>query len=266
MTVAATMPANGAIVVTGGGSGIGRALVLALVAQPGGAIIVADRNLAAAQETAAIAGDRATAVELDVADRAAVDRVAADHDPIAAWFSNAGIHTSDGLGAEAEWHRALDVNLLAHVHAAHAVLPAMEVRGSGIFVITASAAGLLMDLRTATYTASKHAAVGLAEWLAVSVADGVSIHCVCPEGVRTAMTRADSAFSAAGITFLSAEQVATSIMDGVARGNFMILTHAGTPEFERRRTGDRPRWLAGMRRAKRSALDLDRIFPLQTGQ
>lgn len=265
MTGSKTSWGQAPVVVTGGGSGIGRALAAELAARGAGTIIVADRNEVAAREVAAAIGPVAVALALDVADGeavlAAAQRIAGDHGPIAAWFSNAGIHTSDGLGAAADWHKALSVNLVAHVHAAHAVLPGMEARGEGAFVVTASAAGLLMDLRTATYTASKHAAVGLAEWLAASVADGISIHCVCPEGVHTAMTRPDSGFAAAGLEFLDAETVAVAILDGVERGEFLIFTHARTQEFERRRSDDRARWLGGMRRARQSTLHLDRIFP-----
>lgn len=253
-----------AAIVTGGGSGIGRALVGALVARGASRVIAADLDAEAAASTAALFGAAVIPATLDVADGDAVARLAekieAEHGPIGLWFSNAGIHTSDGLGAAPDWQRAFGVNVLAHVHAAHAVLPAMEARGEGAFVVTASAAGLLMDLRTATYTATKHAAVGLTEWLAASVADGVSIHCVCPEGVHTAMTRPDSGFAAAGLEFLSAEAVAAAILDGVERGDFLIFTHTRTAEFERRRTADRARWLGGMRRARQSTLHLDRIF------
>lgn len=266
---AATLFDGETIVVTGAGSGIGRAIVAETLARGAGHVIAADRNVDGAHETAALLGEKVEALGLDVADGVAVahavQSIEAANGPIAAWFSNAGIHTSDGLGAAQDWQRAFEVNLLAHVHAAHAVLPAMEARGAGHFVVTASAAGLLLDLRTATYTATKHGAVGLCEWLAASVADGVSIHCVCPEGVRTAMTRPDSGFAAAGIEFLSAEAVAASILDGVARSEFLILTHSGTAEFERRRSADRPRWLRGMRRARQTGLGFDRIFSPQTG-
>jgi NAD(P)-dependent dehydrogenase (short-subunit alcohol dehydrogenase family) len=110
---------------------------------------------------------------------------------------------------------------------------------------------LLTDLRSAPYSASKHAAVGLSEWLAIDAPEGVGISCVCPEGVRTAMTRPDSSRLAKDITFLEADEVAHIVLEAVERGDFLVLTHTRTAEYEGRRVADRARWLKGMRKARK---------------
>ena len=256
-------------VVTGGGGGIGRALAIESHRRGSSAVLVVDRDAETAAMTARLIGATATARALDVTDAEAVaDFVRAaehDHGRIDRWFSNAGVHRGEGLGDDDDWRASLDVNLLAHVYAARAVLPGMERRGAGRFVVTASAAGLLSDLRSAPYSASKHALVALAEWLATGVGDGVSVHCLCPEGVRTGMTRASSARAGKGLEFLDPAAVAMTVCDAMERGEFLITTHPRTLEFEQRRAADRPRWLAGMRRARAAALGRDTLFPLASG-
>ncbi len=239
---------------TGGGSGIGRALATGLAMRGVGHVVVADLDGAGAEATARAIGRNASAAVLDVADEAAIaelaDRVEREIGALDFWFSNAGVNPGAGLGSLDAWSSAIGVNLMAHVHAARHVLPRMERRSRGAFVITASAAGLLTDMRSATYAASKHAAVALAEWLAISAAFGVTVSCICPEGVRTPMTRADSVQAVDGGAFIPPDAVADQALDAVARGEFMVLTHPRTAEFEQRRATDRPRWLRGLRAAR----------------
>ena len=258
---------RGTSVVTGGGSGIGRALVHELARRDAEHIVVVDIDGRAAAETLrcgpAGAPGTVTTIAFDVSDAEAlgaiVDTIEDKHGPIGAWFSNAGINRGQGLGDPADWRVMMDVNLMAHVHAARAVLPRMEARGRGAFVITASAAGLLTAVRTAIYATTKHAAVGLAEWLAIGAADGVTISCLCPEGVLTGMTRTGSR-DATAASFLDPVDVAKITLDAVERGEFLVLTHPRTAEFEARRVTGRARWLRGMRRARRDAFGTDRIF------
>lgn len=261
--------AEAVTIVTGGASGIGRALAMKLSADGRDTVYVVDRDVELALSVAREAGSSALAVGLDVSDRDALAAFVSDveHEsgPISRYFSNAGVNRGDGLGAPKDWHASLGVNLMAHVNAADLVVRRMEARGRGVFVITASAAGLLTDLRSAPYSASKHAAVGLAEWLAVCAAEGVSVHCVCPEGVLTGMTQPDSARSAKDIAFLEADDVADIILTNVADGRFLILTHPNTSEYEQRRAGDRQRWIGGMRRARRNALTKEQIFTADVG-
>jgi NAD(P)-dependent dehydrogenase (short-subunit alcohol dehydrogenase family) len=256
-------------VVTGAGSGIGRALVESLAKREARAIIAVDRNSRAVEQTAQIvnvkSGTTVVARTLDVTDERAVssfvDEVAQEFGAIDLWFSNAGINCGSGLGNTVDWRAALDVNLLAHVYSARYVLPEMEQRRAGSFVLTASAAGLLSDIRNAPYTVSKHALVGLAEWLAIGVGEGVRISCVCPEGVLTGMTKADSKSAGPGINFMEAEEVAERTLIGVAHGEFLVLTHPRTGEFEARRIQNRQSWIDSMRKARTRSLGLASLFP-----
>lgn len=256
-------------VVTGAGSGIGRALVEALAQRDARAVFAVDRNGAAAAQTAESVngrfGQRAIAKTLDVADEdavaALVEEIETQTGPINFWFSNAGINRGSGLGDIADWRSAVEVNLLAHVHAARHVLPRMERRQAGSFVLTGSAAGLLSDIRNATYTATKHALIGFAEWLAIGVGQGVSISCVCPEGVLTGMTKDDSKSAGRGINFMAAGEVAEHTLDAVSRGEFLVLSHPRTAEYEARRIQDREGWIKSMRKARARSLGLTSLFP-----
>lgn len=245
------------VVVTGGASGIGRALAERFSAEGARLVVVADLDGAGAAAVAEALPGEAIGVALDVSDEAALsalaERIETEYGGIDVYLSNAGVGGGGGLGDDAAWDRAFKVHVLAHLYAARHVLPLMVARGSGHFMITASAAGLLTEMDTAAYTATKHGSVALAEWLAIQHGDsGVGFSCLCPQGVRTAMTagfRADSATLAAG-AFLDPSDVADAVITALAEKRFLILPHPEVAEFERRRAGDRDRWLAGMRRIR----------------
>jgi NAD(P)-dependent dehydrogenase (short-subunit alcohol dehydrogenase family) len=253
--------AGGVAVVTGGGSGIGRALCLALAQSDVRHVVAADLSLDAARQVAAAINSAnpqcaAAALELDVADSGAVastvDRVESEIGPIDLWCSNAGIHVGEGLGEVGDWRKSFDVNVMGHVNAARFVVPHMAKRKSGHLVITASAAGLLTDFRCAPYAASKHAAVALAEWLSITHADdGISISCVCPEGVRTGMTKSDSLKAGVSSNFLEPEDVARQILEALKTQRFLVLPHPKVAEYEQRRAENRENWLDRMRAARR---------------
>jgi NAD(P)-dependent dehydrogenase (short-subunit alcohol dehydrogenase family) len=246
------------VVVTGAGSGIGRALARRLAA--GGArVVVNDIDAAAAEVAAAEIGERAFPVAGDVGTELGV------HDLITAarwhlgeidiYCSNAGTGTGTGPETpEAGWQQAWEVNLMAHVRASRELLPAWLERGHGTFVVTASAAGLLTMLGSAPYSVTKHGAVAYAEWLAATYSHrGLSVHCLCPQGVRTKML-ADS--GRAGEIVLSGgaiepEQVADALWDGMAEGRFLILPHPEVHEYYTLRAGDPDKWLRGMNRLQR---------------
>jgi len=248
-------------VVTGGGSGIGHALCRLLAQSNIRRVVVADRDIDAARRVASVINQAhprqpAVALGLDVADsrslEAAVATIEADIGPIDLWCSNAGIHVGEGLGEISDWRQSLDVNLMGHVNAARSVIPLMVRRGGGYFVVTASATGLLSDFRCAPYAASKHAAVALAEWLSIAHADnGVTVACVCPEGVRTGMTRPDSLKAGIANNFLEPEDVAGEILEALKSRCFLVLPHPKVAEYEQRRAADRENWLARMRAARR---------------
>jgi NAD(P)-dependent dehydrogenase (short-subunit alcohol dehydrogenase family) len=256
-----------AAVVTGGGSGIGRALCEHL-ASAGAAITVADVDGAAARATAesvTTAGGRAIAVSCDVRDeaevRAMVDAAEAAHGPVEVCCSNAGVAIGGGPDApDAEWARAWETNLLAHVYAVRAVLPGMLERGEGYLVHTASAAGLLTQIGDLPYSVSKHAVVGLAEWLAITYGDaGIRVSCVCPQYVRTGMTTGgataprsrpvmtgDQMHAVADV--LEPDDVARAVIAAIAAEEFLVLPHPEVLEYFRRKASDYDRWIGGMRR------------------
>jgi len=177
--------------------------------------------------------------------------------PIDLLVSNAGIGGGGDVFADDElWQRIWDVNLMAHVYAARAVLPSMLARGEGYLLNTASAAGLLTNLGTAPYSVTKHAAVALAEWLAITHGDeGIKVSCLCPQGVNTAMLMGDAnpGVTAADVVkvagqVLEPEDVAEAVIRGLEEERFLILPHPEVAEYWRRKTDDPDRWLAGMRR------------------
>ncbi len=247
------------IVVTGGASGIGRALTERFAAEGARAVVVADLDGArAAGAAATLPGAVGHGFALDVTDPLAlagvVDTIESTIGPIDLWCSNAGAATGRGLGDDAAWALAWNLHVLAHVHAARTVLPRMVERGRGHFMVTASAAGLLTEMDTAPYTVTKHGAVALAEWLAIRYGgdSGVGFSCLCPQGVRTPLLdglTTGSATLAAG-DLLEPSQVADAVIEALAADRFLILPHPRVAEFEQRRAADRDRWLAGMRKVR----------------
>jgi NAD(P)-dependent dehydrogenase (short-subunit alcohol dehydrogenase family) len=244
-------------VVTGGASGIGRALARRVADEGARGVVVADLDLAGARAVAAAIGDRALAVECDVAIAAEVAALVARTEeafgPIDLFCANAGVGGGKDLDTSpAEWDLAFAVNVRAHVHAAQALLPGWLDRGEGYFLATASAAGLLTQIGSAPYAVTKHAAVGFAEWLSVTYGDrGVRVSCLCPMGVRTPMTEGDhlanDVVAAAG-AMLEPDEVADAVIEGLRAERFLILPHPEVLTFLRRKTDDYDRWLAGMRR------------------
>ena len=221
--------------------------------------MVNDLDGAAAEAVAAEIGERAFAVAADAGTEIGV------HDLItsARWrlgeidiyCSNAGTGAGTGPDTpEADWQRAWEVNMMAHVRASRELLPAWLDRGHGTFVVTASAAGLLTMLGSAPYSVTKHGAVAYAEWLAATYGHrGLAVHCLCPQGVRTKML-ADAGRAGEivlGDTAIEPEQVADAVWDALADGRFLILPHPEVQGYFALRAGDTDRWLHGMNRLQR---------------
>lgn len=253
-------------VVTGAGSGIGRAIAAALAAS-GASVVACDTDDASVTETAALVGGVAV-----VANAASVDGIAAMLDtarsvfgPVDIYVANAGIAGQPGLGDdEAAWDQIIDINLRAHIRAAKAVVPQWLERGSGHFVAVASASGLLTQLAAAPYSVTKHAAVGFAEWLAITYGDsGIGVSCVCPMGVDTALLRgmshspnAKARMAGAAVTnagpVISPAAVAAAVVAAITDGTFLVLPHPEVLTMYRHKSADYDRWIAGMRRYQRS--------------
>jgi NAD(P)-dependent dehydrogenase (short-subunit alcohol dehydrogenase family) len=248
-----TIISGAGVVVTGGGGGIGRAIARRLAAD-GARVVVNDLDPAAAQAVAAeigglaVPGDAGTERGVGELVRAAGEFLG----EVDVYCSNAG--TVAGTGPETAddlWQRAWEVNTMSHVRAARLLLPGWLARGTGTFVVTASAAGLLTMLGAAPYSVTKHAAVGFAEWLAATYAHrGLTVHCVCPQGVRTQMLA--SSGRAGEVVLADAaiepERVADALAAAMAEGRFLVLPHPEVHDYYVNRATDTDRWLRGMSR------------------
>jgi NAD(P)-dependent dehydrogenase (short-subunit alcohol dehydrogenase family) len=253
-------------IVTGGGSGIGRALARRVAAAGAAGVVVADLDGGAAEAVAVEFGG--LGAECDVADEAAlralIERVESELGPVDVFFANAGVMGgADEQTPEEMWDRAFAVNVRAHIVAARLLVPGWLERGAGCFVVTASAAGLLTQIGVAPYAVTKHAAVAFAEWLSVTYGDrGIHVSCLCPMGVDTPMLHLppEAAGQSAGLEavrsagdILAPEEVAEAVVAGIAEERFLILPHPEVLEFFRRKGSDYDRWLAGMRRLRRAS-------------
>ncbi len=257
-----TMEVDGRVaVVTGAGSGIGRALAIRFAADGARAVVCADLNAEQAAETAAMIGDVASSFGLDVADEAAIERLVtetlATEGAIDVFVSNAGYGLAGGLELPTdEWERMMAVHTWSHLAAARAVVPGMVERGGGYLLNTASAAGLLTQIDSGPYAVSKHAAVALAEWLAINYGDdGIGVSVLCPQAVRTNILGPRAAKGggrqAAADGILEPDAVAEACVDAMRTGRFLVLPHPEVATYFTRKATDYDRWLGGMRRFRR---------------
>jgi NAD(P)-dependent dehydrogenase (short-subunit alcohol dehydrogenase family) len=248
------------VVVTGGADGIGAAMCRRFACEGAAAVIVVDRNGEGAAAVAReIGGEAAT---LDVADgeatAALVRDIEARHGRIDLFCCNAGVGDGDpdrnnaASSPDDVWNRAWNVNVMAHVFAARAVVPGMVARGGGYILNTVSAAGLLSQIGGAVYSTTKHAAVGFAESLAITHgAQGLRVSILCPQGVDTAMLRAGGSGSPQSLDgVLTPDEVAESVIAGLAEEKFLLLPHPVVLTYMQRKTADYDRWLSGMQRLR----------------
>ncbi len=248
------------IVVTGGGHGIGRALCERFHREGARAVVVADLDEGAAMSVASAVGG--LGARCDVSHEAdivrLVDQATQAYGAVDVFCSNAGIFCGDGSDGGAAslanegWQRSWEVNLMAHVYAARAVLPQMLARRDGYLVQTASAAGLLNQIGSAAYSVTKHAAIGFAESLAITHGDdGIKVSVVCPQGVRTAMTAGMERSPQAGDGMIEPSVVADAVVQGMQDERFLILPHPEVLTYMQRKASDYDRWINGMRRYRR---------------
>jgi NAD(P)-dependent dehydrogenase (short-subunit alcohol dehydrogenase family) len=251
------------VVVTGAGSGIGRGLARRFAAEGAAAVVVADLDESAARAVAGEIGGLAVAFDAGSEEgvRALIAQATEAHGPIDVFVSNAGV--PGGMGgpetADADFDLAWRVNVMAHVWAARVLAPEMAARGDGYLVSTASAAGLLTQVSSLSYSITKHAAVATAEWLAIEYGDrGVKVACICPQAVRTPMLdRAmDEPAGAAALLaggLIDPEDVAEAVVAALRDERFLILPHAEVAHHMALKGADPERWLAGMRKIVRTA-------------
>jgi NAD(P)-dependent dehydrogenase (short-subunit alcohol dehydrogenase family) len=240
------------VAVTGGARGIGRALALRFAQEGARHVAIADLDEAAAAAVARQVGG--SSMQVDVRSEsgilAFIDATERAQGAIDLFCSNAGISAGQGLNTSNDvWQTIWEVNLMAHVHAARHVVPRMIARGGGYLLNTASAAGLLSQIGSATYAVTKHAAVALAEWIAITHAhQGIKVSVLCPQAVRTDMIAGHEGAVASVDGIMEPEQVADAVVKGLALEKFLILPHPEVAEYMRRKCADRDRWIAGMNR------------------
>ena len=260
---------NTVALVTGGAHGIGRALCRALHIEDV-RVVVVDLDLEGATKVADEIGGLALRVDVSQEQEivAAVNQAEQKLGPIDIFVSNAGVAFGDGPDGAASapnehWRACLDINLMAHVYAARIMIPRMTERGGGCLVNVASAAGLLCQIGEAAYTASKHAAVGFTQSLAITHGDdGIHVCLVCPQAVATRMIGVDedteiqdgdSGFGGNDVDgVLSSEYVADCILAGIENERFLVLPHPQVSTYFQRKADDHDRWIGGMRRFRRN--------------
>lgn len=246
---------NKIIVVTGAASGIGRAMCLRFAEEGARHIACVDRDMVGAEATAKMIGGTAYQVDVSIKDQITgmIDMVERDIGPVDLFCSNAGISVEGGVEVQDDaWQRIWDINVMSHVWAARHLVPRMVDRGGGYLLNTASAAGLLNQVGSAPYGVTKHAAVGLAEWLAMTYGDqGIKVSVLCPQAVRTEMTRGHEENVAAIDGMMEPGQVADTCVQAIRDETFLVLPHPEVIQYMRNKTDDYDRWIRGMRKLNR---------------
>ncbi len=248
------------IIVTGAGSGIGAAMAQRFAAESPRALVLADIDLEAVEALAATMGGIARHVDVssEEANRRLIETTEEQHGPIDLFCANAGYAVVGSEQSPAvDWDRMWQVNLMSHVHAAKHLVPSWVARGEGYFLSTASAAGLLTNLKAAQYSVTKHAVVAFAEWLSVTYGDaGVKVSCLCPQFVNTPLLDGAEEFKAIdGGRALEPSEVADAVVSGLSAENFLILPHPEVEAYFQAKAGNYDRWLGGMRKLQR------KLFP-----
>lgn len=251
---------NKVIVVTGAGSGIGEAIARRFVEENPAALVLADINGDSVRAVANSIGATAQVVDVSSAsdNQLLVDTVEDEFGPIDLFCANAGIgFVGDEQTDPSDWDRMWQINTMSHVHAAKALMPGWLSRGEGYFLSTASAAGLLTNLKAAQYSVTKHAAVAFSEWLAVTYGErGIKVSCLCPMGVATPLLDVATEFhKLLSPHALEPEEAAESVVKGINEEKFLILPHPEVEKYFQNKAMDYDRWIRGMQKLQRS------VFP-----
>lgn len=248
------------IVITGAGSGIGEAMARRFATERPAWLALADIDAGRVEAVASDIGGVAFDVDVSSpeANRQLIETVEDRLGPIDLFCANAGYgQPGDEQSDLDQWERMWQVNLMSHVHAARELIPGWVARGEGYFLSTASAAGLLTNLKAAQYSVTKHAAVAFAEWLSVTYGDaGVKVSCLCPMFVNTPFVQAAEEFEQlAAAALIEPDEVADAVVDGLDAERFLILPHPEVERFFQNKANDYDRWIEGMRKLQRS------VFP-----
>jgi NAD(P)-dependent dehydrogenase (short-subunit alcohol dehydrogenase family) len=249
------------VAITGAGSGIGRSLAQAFAREGAAHIAIADLNQAGAEDTARLVDG--TAYAIDVTREADIARFVHETEakagPIDLFVSNAGIVIPDpdfnnaASAPDQAWAQNWAVHVMAHVYAARALLPGMIARRQGWLLNTVSAAGLLSQIGAATYSATKHAAIGFAESLAITHKDhGIGVSVLCPQGVATPLVQSQDFAGADVDGVLTPEQVAEATLEGLRAGQFLILPHPKVASYIKLKSENYGRWIGGMAKLRRA--------------
>lgn len=260
------MDLNGKIaLVTGGAGGIGAAVAREFHAR-GVKVACCDLDGEAADAVARACGGFGKRV--NVADEGElavfIGEVERDLGPVDIFFANAGVGYTDGpLGGagtapNSSWEKAWNINVMQSVYAARHVIPGMTKRGGGAFMITASAAGLLAQIGDAAYSATKAAAISMAESIGITHGDdGIQAHAICPQYVKTNMTKDLPSVMTLVDGMITADDAAKTIVDGVENNVFLILTHPVVADHFAKKAADRGRWVGGMRKLRRMLMEMN---------
>jgi NAD(P)-dependent dehydrogenase (short-subunit alcohol dehydrogenase family) len=269
------------VVITGGASGIGKALAERAGRDGAKGIAVADLDGAGAEKVAKAVGGIAFTTDVSKEEDVIrlINEAEAKLGPIDLYCSNAGVSAGDrdprnvASATNDTWHRVFDINVMAHVYAARTLVPKMIARGGGYFLITASAAGLLSQIGSAVYSVTKHAAVGFAESLAITHKDdGIKVSLLCPQAVATNFGRTNIRFAggtappqgagagragggaAAVDGMLSADQVVDAAVEALKEERFLILPHASVAQYMQNKVSNYDRWIGGMAKLRRTMM------------
>jgi NAD(P)-dependent dehydrogenase (short-subunit alcohol dehydrogenase family) len=245
------------IVVTGAGRGIGAAMCRSFAEADCEAVVVSDRDESAASQVAREIGPQAVVNRCDVTIESEVQQLVtetiAQFGRVDIFCSNAGITVKGGLeSSNADWQKMWDVNVMSRLFAARAVIPHMQKRGEGYLIHTASAAGLLTEIGSASYSVTKHADVAMAEWLSVCYGRvGIRVSVVCPLGVETDMLdESDPIHRYLHLHSITADDAARSVLEGIRKEEFLILPQAQVAEFFAMKTDNYDRWIRGFQRLR----------------
>jgi NAD(P)-dependent dehydrogenase (short-subunit alcohol dehydrogenase family) len=241
-------------IVTGGASGIGHAVAKRFVLDGAKAVVLADLPQSNLEAAAREAGGHA--IPCDVTDEnqiaALIEQTETRFGPVDVFVSNAGvIRFGDEHASDEVWDLCWRLHVMAHVYASRNLMPKMEARGGGYFIVTSSAAGLLSHVNSATYATTKHAAISFAEYLSITHGDkGVRVSVLCPQQVRTAMTKDLENTVSAVDGVLEPEILADCVMSAMREEQFLILPHPEVLTYFQRKAENYDGWLRGMRKLR----------------